>query len=398
MTTIVVGAGQAGLSLVARLRAKGETGPITLIGEEADPPYQRPPLSKGYLTGAMARERLWLRPREWYAENGIDLRLGAKVTAVSHVERTVTAGGEPLGWERLALTTGAIPRQLPANLGGDLGGVFTVRTLADVDAMAPFVRAGGRAVVVGGGYIGLEAAAVCRAAGMEVTVLEAAARILGRVAAPETADWFRDLHRARGVEVREGTGLDRLTGEGSVTGAVLTDGTELPATLVICGIGIVPDAALAATAGLMTEDGIDVDARGRTALEGIWAAGDCARFPWRGRFVRLESVQNAIDQAEAVADDMLGEGADYDPVPWFWSDQYDAKLQIAGLSTGFDAVHVRRSGEGRSHWYYREGELIAVDAMNAPRDYMVGKRLLEAGRSPDPGALEAEDLKPLLRG
>ncbi|MGR3540996.1 MAG: NAD(P)/FAD-dependent oxidoreductase [Hasllibacter sp.] len=398
MSTIVVGAGQAGLSLVARLRAGGETGPITLIGEEADPPYQRPPLSKGYLTGEMARERLWLRPRAWYDENGIDLRLGERVTAISAAERTATVGGAHLGWDRLALTTGASPRRLPANRGGDLRGVFTVRTLADVDAMAPFVRPGGRAVVVGGGYIGLEAAAVCRDAGMEVTILEMAARILGRVAAPETADWFRDLHRAHGVTIREGTGLDRLTGDGTVRGAALTDGTELPADLVICGIGIVPDAALAATAGLMTEDGIEVDARGRTALEGIWAAGDCARLPWRGRSVRLESVQNAIDQAEAVADDMLGRGADYDPVPWFWSDQYDAKLQIAGLSTGHDAVHVRHAGAGRSHWYYRGDELIAVDAMNAPRDYMIGKRLLEAGRSPEPGALQAEDLRPLLRG
>ncbi|PRY92938.1 3-phenylpropionate/trans-cinnamate dioxygenase ferredoxin reductase subunit [Hasllibacter halocynthiae] len=396
MSTLIVGAGQAGLALAARLRAGGETGPITLVGEEGDPPYQRPPLSKAYLTGATTRERLWLRPREWYAGNGIDLRLGTRVTAVSPAERTVTAGGEHLGWDRLALCTGAIPRRLPANRGGDLEGVFTLRTLADADAMRPFVREGGHAVVVGGGYIGLEAAAVCRQAGMKVTVLEAAARILGRVAAPETADWFRALHRANGVTVREGTALDRLEGEGAVSGAVLADGTEIPATLVVCGIGIVPDAALAATAGLMTEDGIDVDARGRTALEGVWAAGDCARLPWRGRRVRLESVQNAIDQAEAVAGDMLGIGADYDPVPWFWSDQYDAKLQIAGLSAGHDAVHVRQAGGARSHWYYRDGVLIAVDAMNAPRDYMIGKRLLEAGRSPGPEALGAEDLKPLL--
>ena len=398
MSTIVVGAGQAGLSLVARLRAGGERGPITLIGEEADPPYQRPPLSKGYLTGEMARERLWLRPPGWYEENAIDLRLGARVTAVSPTERTVTVGGDRIGWDRLALTTGAIPRHLPANRGGDLEGVFTIRTLGDVDAMAPFLREGASAVIVGGGYIGLEAAAVCRKAGMAVTVLEMAQRILSRVAAPETAAWFRELHRAHGVTIREEMGLDRLVGEGRVRAARLTDGTEIAADLVIAGIGIVPDAALAATAGLMTEDGIDVDARGRTALEGVWAAGDCARLPWRGRRVRLESVQNAIEQAEAVADDMLGRGTDYDPVPWFWSDQYDTKLQIAGLSAGYDAVHVREAGDARSHWYYRGDELIAVDAMNAPRDYMVGKRLLEAGRSPDPGALGAEDLKPLLRG
>ena len=397
---VIVGAGQAGASLAAKLRTEGYAGAITMIGEEPVPPYQRPPLSKQYLMGEMALERLFLRPESFYAENGIDLHLSETAVAIDRADRTVIAGGQSLPYDALALCTGAVPRRLPGAIGGELAGVHVVRDLKDVDTMAPEIRAGARVLVVGGGYIGLEAAAVCAKAGMMVTLVEAAPRILGRVACPETAAYFRALHGAHGVDLREGTGLERLLGEDRVTGAVLSDGTELALDMVIVGIGITPATELAETAGLAIENGIRTDAEGRSSDPAIWAAGDCASFPWRGGRLRLESVQNAIDMAETVARNMLGAGVAYVPMPWFWSDQYDVKLQIAGLGQGHDHVAVRPgAAEGSvSHWYFAGETLLAVDAMNAPRDYMVGKRLIEAGRSPDPAALAdpGTDLKALL--
>ncbi|OWU86344.1 pyridine nucleotide-disulfide oxidoreductase [Oceanicola sp. 22II-s10i] len=384
--TVVIGAGQAGAALVARLRAKGETGQITLIGEEPVPPYQRPPLSKAYLLGEMEEERLYLRQDSFYAEHDITVRTGVRVTGFDPAARTVTLeSGEVLHYDRLALTTGSRPRRLPGAIGGDLPGVLTMRTLADADAMRPYLKPGNGLLVVGGGYIGLEAAAVAAKSGMRVTLVEAAQRILGRVAAPETADWFRQLHRDHGVQVIENTGLTRLTGTDHVTGAVLADGSETACDVVVAGIGIAPNLELAEAAGLTIDNGIATDARGQTSDPSIWAAGDCASLPYRGQRIRLESVQNAIDQAEAVADNMLGAETDYVPKPWFWSDQYDVKLQIAGLNTGYDRV-VTRPGEGQavSYWYYCGTELLAVDAMNDPRAYMTGKRLIESGRSPDP--------------
>ena len=394
---VVVGAGQAGAQLAATLRAEGHVGPITLIGAEPMAPYQRPPLSKAYLLGDLARERLLLRPERFYVEHGVDLRLGAPVTAVSPGERTVTVGGERLAWDQLALTTGADPIHLPPSCTAGLSGVHVMRTVADADALAPALVEGGRLLIVGGGYIGLEAAAVARARGMHVTVVELRHRILQRVAAEETSDWFRALHRARGVEVLEGVGLETLLGEGRAAGARLTDGREIEVGAVIAGVGIRPADGLAAAAGIACDGGIVVDALGRTSAEGVWAAGDCAALPWGDGRIRLESVQNAIDGATAVARNMLGAATPYEPHPWFWSDQYDVKLQIAGWSAGHDRVAIRASGAGRSHWYYAGARLLAVDAMNAPRDYMVGKRLIEAGRSPEPAAVEASaDVKALL--
>ncbi|MGR3433599.1 MAG: NAD(P)/FAD-dependent oxidoreductase [Shimia sp.] len=395
---VVVGAGQAGSALCAKLRAEGFDGKVTLVGDEPVPPYQRPPLSKKYLLGEMALERLYLRPEAFYAEAGIDLRLGAPVEGVGRGE--IVVGGETLGFDHLAFTTGARPRTLPAAIGGTLGGVFPVRSLADVDAMAPAFGRPGHVLIVGGGYIGLEAAAVAAARGLRVTLVEMADRILQRVAAPETSDYFRALHEGRGVTILEGTGLARLTGEGHVTGAELGDGTTLDIDFALVGVGVAPNVELAEAAGCRIENGIAVDAEGRTSVPGLWAAGDCASFPHGGARIRLESVPNAIDQAEAVARNMLGAGAPYLATPWFWSDQYDVKLQIAGLNTGYDRVVVRDGGAARSHWYYGGERLLAVDAMNDPRGYMVGKRLIEAGRSADPAVIAdaGADLKPLLRG
>ncbi|MCA0207362.1 MAG: NAD(P)/FAD-dependent oxidoreductase [Proteobacteria bacterium] len=395
---VVIGAGQAGSSLVAKLRGLGYAGAVTLIGDEPVPPYQRPPLSKKYLLGEMDLERLFLRAEAFYAEHDITLKLGAPVTAIDRAAKNVTVGGEVIGYEQLALTTGSDPRMLPEAIGGRLAGVYGVRRLSDIDAMAHEFAPGKRLLVVGGGYIGLEAAAVAALKGLNVTLIEAAPRILGRVAAPETADFMRALHQSHGVEIREGLGLTRLTGDSHVTGADLADGSHIPVDFAIVGIGITPGQDLAEAAGLTIENGIRTDEEGRTSDPSIWAAGDCASFVYRGARIRLESVQNAIDQAEAVAANMLGAGKTYVPMPWFWSDQYDLKLQIAGLNTGYDRVVVREAGAARSHWYYRGETFLAVDAMNDPRGYMVGKRLLEAGRSPDPAAVAdpATELKTLL--
>ena len=397
---VVIGAGQAGASLVTRLRSRGFDGAITLIGDEPVPPYQRPPLSKKYLLGEMALERLYLRPGAAYAEAGIDLRTGTQATAIDRAAREVVlSGDERLGYDTLVLATGSRPRRLPAAIGGDVQGVHVVRTLADADAMAPGVVAGARVLIVGGGYIGLEAAAVAASRGMQVTLVEMADRIVKRVAAPENADYFRALHARHGVDIREGVGLERLLGEGRVHAARLTDGSEIRVDMVIVGVGIVPDTALAEGAGLATDNGIAVDAQGRTDDPAIWAAGDCASFPYGGGRLRLESVPNAIDMAECVADNIMGLGQDYVPKPWFWSDQYDVKLQIAGLGAGHDRIVTRGAGGAVSFWYYAGDRLLAVDAMNDPRAYMVGKRLIEAGKSADPARVAdpETDLKALLR-
>ncbi len=400
MRVVIVGAGQSGAALAAKLRALGHEGEIVMLGDEPAPPYQRPPLSKAYLLGEMEEDRLWLRAPEFWAEQGVDLRLGQAVTAIDPTAKTVTVGGEALAYDHLALTTGSTPRRLPAAIGGALEGVYTVRTLADVDAMRAEFQPGRKAIIVGGGYIGLEAAAVAAKLGLDVTVLEMAPRILQRVAAPETSDYVRALHQAHGVKVLETTGLDRLVGDDRVEGAALKDGRILPADFVIVGVGITPNTHLADEAGLEIDNGIATDELGRTSDPAIWSAGDCASFPWRGGRIRLESVGNAIDQAEAVAANILGAGAPYQAKPWFWSDQYDLKLQIAGLNMGYDRI-VTRKGEGdaASFWYYRGADLLAVDAMNDSRAYMVGKRLIEMGKSPAPEVIEtAADLKALLKG
>lgn len=396
---VVIGAGQAGSSCVAKLRNGGFEGRVTLIGAEPALPYQRPPLSKAYLLGEMPLERLFLRPDSFYTDNNIEVRTGQTVTAIDTAAQTVTVGDEVLEYTDLVLTTGSVPRRLPSAIGGDLDGVFTVRDLADVDAMAPWCKADKTALIVGGGYIGLEAAAVCSKLGLNVVLVEMADRILQRVAAAETSDYFRELHLSRGVDLREGVGLTRLTGDEAVSGAELTDGTTLDVDLVIVGVGISPGTELAEVAGIAIDNGIATDAQGRTSTPHVWAAGDCASFPFRGDRIRLESVPNAIDQAECVAENIMGVGKDYVARPWFWSDQYDVKLQIAGLNTGYDRVVTRDGGAAKSFWYYAGDRLLAVDAANDPRAYMIGKRLIEAGKSADPEVVADPDgdLKALLK-
>ena len=269
--------------------------------------------------------------------------------------------------------------------------------------MAPEFVAGRRVLIVGGGYIGLEAAAVAARLGLKVTLVEMSERILQRVAAPQTSDYFRTLHQSHGVNIQEGTGLTQLhSTKGRVSGAALSDGREIAVDFVIVGVGITPQSDIAEAAGLTVENGIQVNALGQTSDPAIWAAGDCAVFPYKGGRLRLESVQNAIDQAEAVASNILGANQAYVPQPWFWSDQYDVKLQIAGLNTGYDRVVSRAAPEDPkavSFWYYQGDGLLAVDAMNDPRAYMVGKRLIESGKSPAPAVIgdPTSNLKSLLK-
>ena len=398
---VVVGAGQAGSSLVSKLRNSGFEGKVTLIGAEPHPPYQRPPLSKKYLLGDMPLDRLYLRPETFYREQNITLRLGLPITKIDPNGRSILLDNEVVSYDHLALTTGSVPRSLPTAIGGALDGVHVVRDLRDVDAMAPRFDAKARVLIVGGGYIGLEAAAVAATKGLEVTLVEMADRILQRVAAPQTSDFFRNLHQSHGVDIREGVGLERIFGDRTVTGAALTDGSVLDLDFVIAGIGVTPATNLAEQADLEIDNGIKTNALGQSSDPHIWAAGDCASLPYRGGRIRLESVQNAIDQAETVAENMLGANRPYQPMPWFWSDQYDVKLQIAGLNNSYDHVVTRPGEKGGavSFWYYNKASLLAVDAANDPRAYMIGKRLIEAGKSPAIDVIEdpKTDLKALLK-
>lgn len=398
---VVVGGGQAAFALVAKLRALNDLRPVTIVSAEATPPYQRPPLSKKYLLGEADLERLHFRPDGWYPEHDVDLRLSTEVTSIDREAKSVAlSDGSKLDYQYLAFATGATPRRLPAEIGGDLKGVYTVRDYLDADQLGVEMTEGRKALIVGGGYIGLEAAAVARGRGLDVTVIEMADRILQRVASPATATILKAIHIARGVDVREKTGLARLIGEdGRVTGAELSDGFVLPADVVVVGIGVAPNDKLARDSGLEVSNGIVVDEFARTSDPSIFAMGDCAMLPYEGKMVRLESVQNAVDQAEAAAAVIAGGKEPYAPKPWFWSDQYDVKLQIAGFCMGYDDTLVRpgqREGSV-SVWYFRDGHFIAVDAVNDAKAYVVGKKLLELGRHPEKAQLEdlTLDLKTL---
>ncbi|MCZ7887360.1 NAD(P)/FAD-dependent oxidoreductase [Agrobacterium salinitolerans] len=399
---VIVGAGQGAFALASKLRALKDERPITIIGSEDAYPYQRPPLSKKYLLGEMSFDRLMFRPEEWYAENNVDMRLSTLVEEIDRSAKTLRMqDGGTLSYDRLVLATGAAPRLLPASIGGDLEGVLTVRDKRDADRLMEEMKPGRRLLVIGGGYIGLEAAAVARKLGLEVTLIEMADRILQRVAAKETADIMRGIHQAHGVSIREKTGLVRLVGmDGRVAAAELSDGSTLDVDFVIVGIGVTPNDRLARESGLDVGNGIVVDDHTRTSDSAIHAVGDCALLPWRGQHVRLESVQNAVDQAEAAAAVLTGAATAYDPKPWFWSDQYDAKLQIAGFNLGYEETMLRQGArEGSwSVWYFRDGRFVAVDAVNDAKAYVAGKKLLDTGAEPDRAILAdaSADLKLLL--
>jgi len=380
---IIIGGSHAAVAVADQLRRRNFAAPITILSDEDTLPYQKPPLSKAYMAGEMPLDRLLLRPADWYETQDIELKLGCRVTQVDRGSKTVAIhGGETVSYHHLVLATGARARTLPPAVGGALDGVHTVRTLGDAHALMSTMKAGQRLAVIGGGYIGLEAAAEAAKKGLNVTVVEAAPRILQRVACKETADAMRALHEAHGVSIRENCGLERILSDDgqSAKGVMVTDGTTLPADLVIVGIGIVANIALAEQSGLETDNAIVVDDGMRTNDPTIFACGDCTIFPYGGMPTRLESVQNAHDQAEIVAAQIVGENKRYAPVPWFWSDQYDMKLQIAGLNRGYDHV-VRRRGNrdgAVSHFYFSGTRLLAADCLNDAKTYAITRRLLAA--------------------
>ena len=401
---IVIGAGQAAASYTSRHVALGNTTPLLLIGDEPLPPYQRPPLSKKYLLGELDRERLFIRPQQWYTDQGVATLFGTRVESINPTAKEITTDeGETLGYSKLVLATGSRARDLPASIGGDLKGVFTLRNMADIDSMAPEFQVGRKLLIVGGGYIGLEAAAVARLLGLEVVLLEMADRILQRVAAEQTSDYFRKLHQDQGVEVRESTAMKRLLEtDGRVSGAELVNGDTIDAELVLVGIGGSPNSELAEAAGLDCDNGIAVDNTCQTSDADIYAAGDCSSFMRNGSRIRLESVQNASDQGDLIARLFAGEDVTYKALPWFWSDQYGCKLQIAGLNQGFNKTVIRPGAneDGQSIWYYKDDTLLAVDAMNDPKAYAFGRKIIEAGINPaaDVVANPETDLKALAKG
>jgi 3-phenylpropionate/trans-cinnamate dioxygenase ferredoxin reductase component len=383
--TVIVGGGQAAISLLAELRQLAPERDVTLIGDEPWLPYQRPPLSKGYLNGELTTDRLALRPAEWFASEGIEMRLGVRVESIDRRSaRLRLADGGTLAYDDLVLCTGARARPLPEGLCRGLKGVYTLRGIGDADALCAEMRPGRHVLVIGGGYIGLEFAAVAVKNGLKVTLVEAAERILGRVAAAETADYFRSLHRAKGVDLREATHVAEFSGNSHINRAHLSDGDVLDVDFIVAGIGAVAADDLARDAGLTIDNGIAVDDRCLTSDDQILAAGDCTSFIRSGTRLRLESVQNAIEQGEAAAATLAGSVAVRKFSPWFWSDQYDTKLQIAGVSQGYDHV-IRRPAKregAQSIWYLKAGKLIAVDAINDPTSYMTGRRLIDAGVTP----------------
>lgn len=390
----IIGAGQAGAALAERLRATGFDGPISLFGEEAHEPYQRPPLSKKYLSGEWPQERLALRsPAHWPAKK-VELITATPVTALDLRGKTLTAGGTEVPWTKLVFATGAAPRPLPPEFTGRTN-VHELRGLDDAERLKADLAPGRRLLVIGGGYVGLETAAVAIKLGLEVTVVERASRILERVACEGTATILREAHAKHGVTIIEGRTVTSVTGHDSVNAVTLDDGTTIKTDVVLVGIGVLPRTTLAEAAGIVCEDGIIVDAFGRTSAQDVWAAGDCARFPLQGELIRLESVPNAIDQAECVADDICGKSRPYKPVPWFWSDQFDLKLQMVGLTRSFNACLQRQSDRGQSLWYFRDGAMIGAVAINDSAAYMAAKKMLEGVGTPSFSEAASPDFDPL---
>lgn len=391
---VIVGAGHGGAQVALALRTNGFEGSILMIGRESEPPYERPPLSKEYLARDKEFERLYIRPPQFWADKNVTLQLGAEVTAVDAAAHQLTLGdGSAVSYGKLVWAAGGDPRKLSC-AGADLAGVHAVRTREDVDRLMGELDAGAKKVVViGGGYIGLEAAAVLTKLGCSVTLLEALPRILARVAGPEISAFYEADHRAHGVDLRTNVAVDSIVGEGGkVSGVKLVDGDVLPAEIVMVGIGIIPSVAPLIAAGAEGGNGINVDDHCRTTLPDVYAIGDCAAFACayaEGAVMRVESVQNANDMGTCVAKAICGDPQPYHAFPWFWSNQYDLKLQTAGLSVGYDQTVLRGDPATRSFsvLYLKAGRLIALDCVNVIKDYVQGRKLVEAGAVIDPAKL-----------
>lgn len=396
---VIVGAGQAAGQAAAVLRQEGYEGEILILGEEEHPPYQRPPLSKQYLSGEQDIDRVYIRPEKFYGEKQIEVRTGIRVDALDPQSRTVTTHqGEIIAWDQLLLATGSRPRilQVPGN---NLPGVHYLRTIADVDTIRGEMETAKSLVIVGGGYIGLEVASVAVKAGLEVTVLETEDRILKRVTTPVMSDFYHRLHTERGVRILTETMVTGFRGEDRVT-AVESDEQVIDADLVIIGIGIIPNVELAQAAGIEWDNGIIVDDHCRTSAPDIYAAGDCTNHPnpTLGRRLRLESVPNAMEQGRVAAINMCGGDRVYDAIPWFWSDQYELKLQMVGFSSDGDSQVLRgdKAANEFAVFYLKDGTVVAVEAVNSPREFMVCKQLYGKPVDPDKLADPEVDLKTLI--
>ena len=397
---VIVGASHAGVSLALQLRREGWEGPIQLVGAEKELPYHRPPLSKELLSGQKELDAIRLRPEKIYADNDIELLLGTTALKIDKEQRSLHLhDGRVLQYENLALCTGAKVRQLPLALDSER--VLYLRTAADVAQLQALAQPGKHAVIIGGGYIGLEAAAVLRKMELEVTVLEMAPRVLARVTSEVLSDYLTSLHMMHGVSIKTSTQINGIQDHEGKLQVVCNDNTEYLADFVLVGIGVGPNTTLAETAGVSLDDGIVVDEQGCTSVPHIFAAGDCTRHPNRfaGGNVRLESVQNANDQARVVAANMVGKASIYDAAPWFWSDQYDIKLQMAGLNSNYDSTVTRgdptnAENEGFCVFYLRAGELVAVDSVARPKEFMAGKQLIARGITPDKANIADEQIEP----
>lgn len=388
---VIAGAGHAAGQTIVSLRQGGFDGRIALIGDEAYLPYQRPPLSKKFLAGELDVDRLLLRHEKFYREHAVDLHLGTQVTAADLGDRTVRlSSGELLKFDRLVLATGSVVRRLGLP-GAQLDGVYYLRTIDDVERIRRDFSAGSRLVIVGAGYIGMEVAAVAATCGLRVTVLEVAGSVMARVAAPPVADFYAEVHREAGVDIRCGTVIERFMGGQRVSGVRLANGDEIAADAIIVGIGVLPQVGLAETAGLRCDNGIVVDEYCRTLDEHVLAVGDCTNHPnpLLGQRLRLESVHNAQEQAKTAAATILGRLEPYAQVPWFWSDQYDLKMQIAGLQSPHHETVVRGDPGSRSFAVFSldSGRLASVCAVNSPKEFMFSKKLIAAHARPDPARL-----------
>ena len=405
MTILIVGGGQAGGQAAASLRQAGFEGRVVLLAEESHIPYQRPPLSKGYLAGEQGLGRVYLRPPGFYQTHNIEVRAGQRVRRLDVGAKTVAcASGEILGYDKLLLATGARPRRLDVP-GADLPGVHCLRTIADANAIGTDLRPSRRLVIVGGGYIGLEVAAVAVTLGVQVTVLEMEERILGRVASPALSAFYHRLHTDKGVAIRTEAKVCGFIGQDRLEAVVCADGRRFPSDIAIVGVGVVPNVELAAEAGLACDDGIVVDEHARAGAPDVYAAGDCANHPNAlvGRRLRLESVPNAMEQARVAAANLVARGGaakTYNAAPWFWSDQYDLKLQMVGFAT--DAERSVTRGDPRSKrfttFHLRGDELVAADAVNSPREFMAARQLVGRKVAPHLLADPATDIRAAVDG
>lgn len=395
-TVVIAGAGHAAGQVVATLKQKKFAGRIVLIGDEPYPPYQRPPLSKKFLAGEMPAERLYFKPESFYDDPQIELRLNTRIESIDRdAHQLTTAANEHIDYDKLVLALGSRVRTIPVP-GRDLDGIHYLRSIADAEGIRAAVSAGESIVIVGAGYIGLEVAAVCRQLGLDVAVIEMEDRVMSRVVSPQVSEFYQQQHESHGVDLKLSTGLAAFEGDGHVTAVTTSDGQSIAADLVVVGVGIVPNTELATAAGLPVDNGIVVDDQCRTEDPDIYAVGDCTSHPNEiyGTRLRLESVHNALEQAKTAASNICGDELHYSQVPWFWSDQYDIKLQIAGLSQGYDDTVLRGDPATSSFacFYLRGGKLIAVDAINAPREFMQSKMLIANHAEIDPSRLADESV------